>query len=152
VLISSVLVGILFSVNHPIRIGLILISYSVAIGLCVTALRTSWFFYLLVLVFLGGVIVLIIYMRTLSSNEKFWDLSLSPNLNMFYIILGGSSSLSISIYMVRSKSDVFFCGRAVLYGQTQLRGLIFLIVYLLLVLLCVVKLVKFEFGPLVKRL
>ena len=39
-----------------------------------------------------------------------------------------------------------------LYESINFISLIFLILYLLLTLICVVKLVKFEFGPLIKRL
>jgi len=55
---------ILLRLTHPISLGIILIFYSLLF-------RTLWFFYLLVLVFLGGVIILIIYIRTLAANEKF---------------------------------------------------------------------------------
>merc|ERR1712105_128610 len=39
-----------------------------------------------------------------------------------------------------------------LYESINLLSLIFLMLYLLLTLICVVKLVKFEYGPLIKRL
>ena len=39
-----------------------------------------------------------------------------------------------------------------LYESINFLSLIFLILYLLLTLICVVKLVKFEYGPLIKRL
>ena len=35
------------------------------------SINSSWFFYLIILVFLGGVIILIIYISTLAANEKF---------------------------------------------------------------------------------
>jgi len=39
-----------------------------------------------------------------------------------------------------------------LYDSINSLSLVFLILYLLLTLICVVKLVKFEYGPLIKRL
>jgi len=120
------------------------------VGLYIISFRVSWFFYLLVLVFLGGVIVLIIYMRTLSSNEKF--LRLRPKFRIFSFILTIGFILRVPIYNIRSKIETYFSRRTILYEQDQLRSLSFLIIYLLLVLVCVVKLVKFEFGPLIKRL
>ena len=39
-----------------------------------------------------------------------------------------------------------------LYESINFLSLVFLIFYLLLTLICVVKLVKFEYGPLIKRL
>ena len=40
----------------------------------------------------------------------------------------------------------------ILYESSNFTLLLFLILYLLLTLVCVVKLVKFESGPLIKRL
>merc|ERR1712241_1410666 len=40
----------------------------------------------------------------------------------------------------------------ILYESMNSVSLLFLILYLLLTLICVVKLVKFEYGPLIKRL
>lgn len=40
----------------------------------------------------------------------------------------------------------------ILYENMNFYLLLFLILYLLLTLICVVKLIKFEYGPLVKRL
>jgi len=94
--------------------------------------------------------VLIIYMRTLSSNEKFWKLGL--NFNGLYFLISVGLLFKVSYYGINSKTEAMFSRRTVLYEPSQLRSLRFLIVYLLLTLLCVVKLVKFEFGPLVKRL
>ena len=39
-----------------------------------------------------------------------------------------------------------------LYENTNFFLLLFLILYLLLTIICVVKLIKFEYGPLIKRL
>merc|ERR1712237_294372 len=97
---------------------------SIIIGIIVIKITLSWFFYLLVLVFLGGVIVLIIYINTLAINEKF-----------FFIKINLSNFISI-----------------ILYESMNSVSLLFLILYLLLTLICVVKLVKFEYGPLIKRL
>merc|ERR1739846_235111 len=101
-----------------------LIISSIIIGIICIKINLSRFFYLLVLVFLGGVIILIIYINTLAINEKFY----------FYKI-NFSNSISIN-----------------LYESINFLSLIFLILYLLLTLICVVKLVKFEYGPLIKRL
>merc|ERR1712150_157440 len=98
------------------------------------------FFYLLVLVFLGGVIVLIIYMNTLAINEKFLFYKVKTKSAYFLMVL-----ISIQI--------LFYTNISInLYDSINMINLIFLILYLLLTLICVVKLVKFEYGPLIKRL
>ena len=48
-----------------------LILYAVLVRIRLRTLRIRWFIYLLVLIFLGGVIVLIIYITSIAANEKF---------------------------------------------------------------------------------
>lgn len=69
-LIGSVLVFI--NLNHPIRLGLVLIFHTLLIR-AITGLAGGnfWFSYVLFLVFLGGVLVLFIYITRLASNEQF---------------------------------------------------------------------------------
>jgi len=100
------------------------------------------------LVFLGGVIVLIIYMSTLCTNEKF---TIFTGQNLKFLVpvpiimaitptsLAGSNSLSL----IRA---------SLIFERNQFSAIVFLMSYLLIALICVVKLVKFEAGPLTKRL
>merc|ERR1712184_75222 len=118
IIIRLIFMKVLLRLTHPISLGIILIFYSLLIGVATITLRTPWFFYLLVLVFLGGVIILIIYIRTLAANEKF----------------------------IAPKSFNLFAPVFIIFIT------IFLITYLLITMVCVVKLVKFERGPLVGRL
>ena len=145
-----ILLNRLVYVNHPISLGFILIFYALVTGLLSIILRNSWFFYLLVLVFLGGVIILIIYISTLSANEKFFlDNEGLPI--MFVLFL----SLSLIFYFEfnnRISISIKNCFISNVYEQSNSRLTIILILYLLLTILCVVKLVKFEKGPLVRRL
>lgn len=74
-LLYSALLGsavIFVNLRHPVGLGLTLILHTLLIS-CVTGLvgGTFWFSYILFLVFLGGVLVLFIYMTSLASNEKF---------------------------------------------------------------------------------
>merc|ERR1712237_221396 len=71
IIIRIFFIKILLNLTHPISLGIVLIFYSLLMGVTTIIFRTPWFFYLLVLVFLGGVIILIIYIRTLAANEKF---------------------------------------------------------------------------------
>merc|ERR1712197_287715 len=72
VLFFFVLINIIIFISHPIFFRVILIISSIIIGIICIKINLSWFFYLLVLVFLGGVIILIIYINTLAINEKFY--------------------------------------------------------------------------------
>ena len=123
---------------------------SIIVGVICIKINLSWFFYLLVLVFLGGVIVLIIYINTLAINEKFFFYKFKYK--FFYLV---SFFLIIQIILYKNilykinLSNFISIG---LYESINFIFLVFLILYLLLTLICVVKLVKFEYGPLIKRL
>ena len=138
-------------VSHPLVLGLTLILSAALIGAFLALLRASWFFYLLVLVFLGGVIVLIIYVTTLSANEKFsrggGQLIIVPALRVSLPLLTVPNCIYLGPRAAGELSPGLF-----IYDYLQLPGLTLLIAYLLLTLICVIKLVKFESGPLVKRL
>merc|ERR1712219_28871 len=136
--------------SHPIFFSLILIFMALLVGILIISLSTSWFFYLLVLVFLGGVIILIIYISTLAANEKFVRPDF-PSLLLF-IVAGIFRRFMLSSYNYTNKSSYNIRMLINLYEYSNGSLSIFLIVYLLITIVCVVKLVKFERGPLVGRL
>jgi len=118
------------------------------VGILIISLSTSWFFYLLVLVFLGGVIVLIIYIRTLAANEKFKNLKSYWGLSILLVPFILKVPINLSHFKISSSMVSILS----LYHYSNFSLLVFLILYLLLALVCVVKLIKFEAGPLIKRL
>jgi len=108
----------------------------------------SWFFYVLVLVFLGGVMVLVVYMCTLCSNEKF---------SAHYYSWGFTFALIVTVINILPFLPAGFRlvgsgGVVHLYEYGEVVVLVYLMGFLIATLICVVKLVKFEAGPLVKRL
>lgn len=116
------------------------------------SINSSWFFYLIILVFLGGVIILIIYISTLAANEKFRILEINwVNISIVFFLR------ILIITIIKYKNIINFISInntavGILYESSNFTLLLFLILYLLLTLVCVVKLVKFESGPLIKRL
>jgi len=150
IIIRLFFIKILLDLIHPISLGIVLIFYSLIIGIISIIFSTPWFFYLLVLVFLGGVIILIIYISTLAANEKF----IIPKFNRYliFILIFFMPRFFINCYNYTIKSS--FNSRIVinLYEYLNRSTLLFLIFYLLITIICVVKLVKFERGPLVGRL
>nr|YP_010462967.1 NADH dehydrogenase subunit 6 [Epeorus rhithralis]UUJ36833.1 NADH dehydrogenase subunit 6 [Epeorus rhithralis] len=69
----SLTVGFTFlTMSHPLAMGLILLAQTLLISLITGLLAPSfWFSYILFLVFLGGMLVLFIYVTSLASNEMF---------------------------------------------------------------------------------
>lgn len=95
--------------------------------------------------------VIIIYISTLASNEKFYlstsarALPLAGIASFINLFLIGSGYLPVS-----TVQGIIASGS--LYELGSSGALFFLMVYLLLTIVSVVKLVKFESGPLVARL
>nr|YP_009349776.1 NADH dehydrogenase subunit 6 [Pseudokuzicus pieli]AQM39821.1 NADH dehydrogenase subunit 6 [Pseudokuzicus pieli] len=81
-------------VNHPMAMMLIIILQTLIVALT-TGMMTStfWFSYILFLVFLGGMLVLFIYITTLASNELFSVPTKSLIIMLFMFSLAISLSL-----------------------------------------------------------
>nr|YP_010238594.1 NADH dehydrogenase subunit 6 [Oestrus ovis]QTE20651.1 NADH dehydrogenase subunit 6 [Oestrus ovis] len=63
---------IFMTMNHPLAMGLtLLIQTTIICLLSGMLMKTYWFSYILFLVFLGGMLVLFIYVTSLASNEMF---------------------------------------------------------------------------------
>lgn len=146
VIINSVILSL--KANHPRGIAILLITTCFFIRGLVLKLSYSWFFFLLVLVFLGGVIIIIIYITSLAANEKNFFLGYTRysfySLIFFILVfidMDLRKKLGSRQEMVKS-----------LYEQEFTQSLLFCFFFLLLALVRVVKLIKLEEGPLVKRL
>ena len=110
---------------------------------------TSWIIYLLILVFLGGVIILIGYIRTLASNEK---IELKLNKIILYIILSFFNTIILKENYNFSNQSYSLSWVNSIYCTNHNILILFLFIYLLLTIVCVIKLIKIEGRPLVKRL
>jgi len=138
---------LILSVSRPISLAILLISSAMICSITAGLLFSSWIFYFLILIFLGGVIVVLIFITSVCTNTK---------LRPFIINRGLLASLgfgwflcSINI-MVNNYSNLNFCLR--IYSLEGLLILVFLILSLLLCMVRVVNVVKLEYGPLVFRL
>jgi len=138
---------LILSVSRPISLAILLISSAMICSITAGLLFSSWIFYFLILIFLGGVIVVLIFITSVCTNTK---------LRPFIINRGLLASLgfgwflcSINI-MINNYSNLNFCLR--IYSLEGLLILVFLILSLLLCMVRVVNVVKLEYGPLVFRL
>nr|QGX04661.1 NADH dehydrogenase subunit 6 [Undinula vulgaris] len=150
-LVIMMLIQMMLSVTHPITLSMFLIMISLSTGLLLFSMNISWFMYLLVLVFLGGVMILIIYMSTLAANEKFISNYTMFNL-MPLVILLIFSFMMMNYYYCNYMLSESISSVMSIYEMSFYNFLVFLMIYLLLTMVSVVKLVKFETGPLIKRL
>nr|AQT19250.1 NADH dehydrogenase subunit 6 [Zeugodacus depressus] len=155
---------IFIQMNHPLAMGLMLLIQTLQICL-LTGLMTKsfWFSYILFLIFLGGMLVLFIYVTSLASNEMF---SLSMKLTIMCIMITMILTL-IFMFMDKSLTTPFMQNLEMqpthqmnillpenalnlhkLYNFPTNLITILLMNYLLITLIAVVKITKLFYGPL----
>nr|WJW73564.1 NADH dehydrogenase subunit 6 [Chamaesphegina sp.] len=150
--------------NHPLSMGMILLIQTVLIC-CISGLMTKsfWFSYILFLIFIGGMLVLFIYVTSLASNEMF-SLSMKMILTMIiYLFLSmiiiffmdkmifmfnSMNNEMISINNLNSYISENSLNLNKLYNYPNNMINILLINYLLLTLIATVKITKLFYGPL----
>nr|ADW41361.1 NADH dehydrogenase subunit 6 [Drosophila kanekoi] len=161
ILLTSI---IFMNMIHPLAMGLTLLIQTILISL-ITGLmtKTFWFSYILFLIFLGGMLVLFIYVTSLASNEMF---NLSIKLTLISIIL--LLLLLILTFIIDKNSTTFFLmnnemetissnysyfmenslSLNKLYNFPTNLVTILLMNYLLITLIVIVKITKMFKGPL----
>lgn len=136
--------------SHPVRLGGLLVAVAISNSIFMGKLLSSWLFYMLFLVFLGGVIVVLLFMVSICGNEKF-----------FYVetLKGGYYGAAVLIVyplmvweMGRGARFVNLNLTLSLYQSEIILGFIIFMLILVLCLIRVVKIRRLESGPLVKRL
>nr|AWB98755.1 NADH dehydrogenase subunit 6 [Anopheles parvus]AWB99080.1 NADH dehydrogenase subunit 6 [Anopheles parvus] len=150
--------------KHPLSMGLMLLVQTFLTCLITSIyVKTFWFSYILFLIFLGGMLILFIYVTSLSSNEMF---SMSFNLVMLTLLIFFIST-TLFLFMDKSLMDQFILNMET-QKMSNLTNLInenilslnkmynfptniitlLLINYLFLTLLVTVKITKKFYGPL----
>nr|YP_009630377.1 NADH dehydrogenase subunit 6 [Antarctoperla michaelseni]QBP33880.1 NADH dehydrogenase subunit 6 [Antarctoperla michaelseni] len=161
----SLFLSLIFTqMNHPLAMGMMLLLQTLVICLMTGLMAKSfWFSYILFLVFLGGLLVLFIYVTSLASNEMF---SLStkmiiylsgPVLILIMISLTTDLLPILNNYMnsdlVSILSSLNYQEEAALtlyklYNEPTSFITLMLVVYLFLTLIAVVKITDIFSGPL----
>nr|YP_010576264.1 NADH dehydrogenase subunit 6 [Samia watsoni]UZN43801.1 NADH dehydrogenase subunit 6 [Samia watsoni] len=157
---------IMYFLNHPLSMGLmILIQTLLTCLLSGMMIKTYWFSYILFLTFLGGLLVLFIYVSSIASNELF-----SFNLNMKMIIMmimfftilimimfwnnlnWMNFNINNSEMINFMNSIMFFNENKInlnkLYNNQNFMITYLLIIYLFIALIAMVKITNIFYGPL----
>nr|YP_004222773.1 NADH dehydrogenase subunit 6 [Bittacus pilicornis]ADW83145.1 NADH dehydrogenase subunit 6 [Bittacus pilicornis] len=160
----SLMISMMFlTMNHPLAMGLTLLMQTVVICLITGMIaKTFWFSYILFLVFLGGMLVLFIYMTSLASNEMF-SFS-STHLFMTFILIGVSLLMSLLLdkylwtnsfmnFDMQTMSLMLNDNNLInnltkLYNFPTSKITLLLVNYLFLTLIAVVKITNIFYGPL----
>nr|QJS52210.1 NADH dehydrogenase subunit 6 [Gondwanalimnadia sp. MT-2020] len=149
------LIVVFIFLNHPLALALNLFFQT----LCITVLSTSlltdpWFSYILFLVFLGGLLVIFAYVSTFAANEKFALSSFSFmcclvfSLVTFYFCFYGNYLSWKITYLFNFIEDLYSLTTSLVLYSVNIGVLCFLVGYLLLALLIVVRLNRMSDGPL----
>nr|YP_009685487.1 NADH dehydrogenase subunit 6 [Parribacus antarcticus]QDM38494.1 NADH dehydrogenase subunit 6 [Parribacus antarcticus] len=155
--------SILFTqLTHPLSTGIILLIQTVLVALASGLLSKSfWFSYILFLIFLGGMLVLFIYVASLAANEAFNLSLLILSLIIFFTVLTTTTLvltdpliIPISSSMIVpaefnsnvTNSTQFYILQ--IYNFPGITLTFFIIFYLLLTLIVTVKITSVFFGPL----
>lgn len=132
--------------------------------ICLTAglsINSFWFSYILFLIFLGAILVLFIYVASLASNEPF-SFSSSLSLSLLFTILliliililldplclNSNIKIESSTYINQNYYQLTPLLLSTIYNNTSINLTLFIVLYLLLTLIAVVKITDTFFGPL----
>nr|UGS80227.1 NADH dehydrogenase subunit 6 [Dypsocus coleoptratus] len=163
-MITLSVMTLLFTISSsPFSMGLILIFQTILMTLFFSPLvKSFWFFYLLLLIFIGGLLVLFLYVTTIFPNEKFYFKQ--KNLVYLLCILTIMSLLFFLIYTMYSFHLMNLNMQTSLYPTEFISMkynikmfnshsnifLILMVNYLFYCMIVVIKIINFFKGPLRK--
>nr|YP_010460802.1 NADH dehydrogenase subunit 6 [Statilia flavobrunnea]AND97194.1 NADH dehydrogenase subunit 6 [Statilia sp. FY-2016a]UUF67551.1 NADH dehydrogenase subunit 6 [Statilia flavobrunnea] len=156
---TSMILSIIFLfLNHPLSMGLIL--FLQAINMCLISGFMSvsfWFSYILLLIYLGGMLVLFMYVTSLASNEMFFysnkifiTILFFPIMFTFIYYMNFNFPLNLYETMENSFIMNITSNNFLLKMYNQPINMITLLIasYLFLTLIAVVKIINIFEGPL----
>nr|YP_010263904.1 NADH dehydrogenase subunit 6 [Spilarctia casigneta]UIF93597.1 NADH dehydrogenase subunit 6 [Spilarctia casigneta] len=168
-LLSFIIVFISFFMlflNNPLSMGLmILIQTLMTCLISGLMIKTYWFSYILFLIFLGGLLVLFIYVSSIASNELFkpsFNLKMIFMMFLFFLIIfqflffnnltwlnfsfNSDMNNSFSFDLFNNNENKINLSK--LYNNQTYMIMMMLIIYLFITLIAVVKITNIFFGPL----
>nr|AWV84339.1 NADH dehydrogenase subunit 6 [Chonosia atrodorsalis] len=141
--------------KHPVSMGCVLLIQTILASLLYSMnMKLYLFSYILFLIFVGGMLILFMYMSSIASNEKFYSLNLMLLMVMYMI------SMFIIMKMPKMISDSFFNNNVMslnpyisfmmdkLYSFPTGMLTLTIVVYLFFTLIVVSNIVGIKFSPL----
>lgn len=162
--IIMILSIIIYFLIHPLSIGMLILTQTLLICLLSgIIIKTYWFSYILFLTFLGGLLVLFIYVSSIASNEIFSitnnikiiiftiffllriQFILFKNLNWINLINNSEINNFLNFIFINNENKI---NLNKLYNNNSSILIILLIIYLFITLIAVVKITNIFYGPL----
>uniref|UniRef100_A0AAU6PC27 NADH dehydrogenase subunit 6 n=1 Tax=Laticorona longa TaxID=3133674 RepID=A0AAU6PC27_9HEMI len=149
-----IFLGFMCFMTNPISMGLLLTFYSFLISFFIGSIMlTSWFCIIIILVMVGGLLIIFMYISSISSNEKF-----KFNLFLFYLFFMVSFFYLDEMFFENQTLDVSGMGSEIdllesfsmvkLYNNSCNMLTFFMIIYLIFTMIVVSFVVKHHKGPL----
>nr|YP_009050437.1 NADH dehydrogenase subunit 6 [Potanthus flavus]AIC37432.1 NADH dehydrogenase subunit 6 [Potanthus flavus] len=158
---------IMFFLQHPLSMGLMILTQTLLICLISgMIIHTYWFSYILFLTFLGGLLVLFIYVSSIASNEMFYMIPkyklflfmiifIMIIFNLFFFSNLNWMNLFTNSYEMNNFFNYFLFNSnenninlSKLYNNQNYLLMFMLIIYLFITLIAVVKITNIFYGPL----
>nr|QHR79516.1 NADH dehydrogenase subunit 6 [Gynanisa maja] len=155
----------MYFLNHPLSMGLMILIQTLLMCLLTGMfIKTYWFSYILFLTFLGGLLVLFIYVSSIASNELFsfnlkikffflicllfsWMFFFFNNLKWINLNINNSEMNNFQNIM-----NLIFNDNKInlnkLYNKQTFMMTFLLIIYLFITLIIMVKITNIFYGPL----
>nr|YP_010852974.1 NADH dehydrogenase subunit 6 [Pseudocoladenia festa]WGM81153.1 NADH dehydrogenase subunit 6 [Pseudocoladenia festa] len=157
---------IMLYLKHPLSMGFMILLQTFLICLISGMIyNTYWFSYILFLTFLGGLLVLFIYVASIASNELFhipFKMKLFYIISFVFILMSSTLMMNnlnwMNFYNMQEMNNLinsmlFFNNEncinlTKLYNNQTFFLMLLMITYLLITLIAVVKITNIFFGPL----
>nr|YP_010616547.1 NADH dehydrogenase subunit 6 [Melitaea bellona]WAU48194.1 NADH dehydrogenase subunit 6 [Melitaea bellona] len=155
----------MFFLNHPFSMGLMILIQTLFLCLLSSMLiNTYWFSYILFLIFLGGLLIIFIYVSSIASNELFkispfnksfifflllmFLLSFFFKDNLFWMNFSFNDEMKNFFNLFLFFNNEFNFNLSKLYNSQTYMLTMMMIIYLFITLIAVVKITNIFFGPL----
>nr|ARH54413.1 NADH dehydrogenase subunit 6 [Hippodamia undecimnotata] len=143
--------------SHPLSLGFNILIHTIITCMFMGMMSMNfWFSYILMLIMIGGLLVLFIYMTSIASNEKF-----KFNINilitfMLMTLLFMFMDLNMPLYSILTneltqnitETKTFFMNLSKFMNYPNSNIFVMIMFYLLISMIAVVKISKFNYGPL----
>nr|WHM51833.1 NADH dehydrogenase subunit 6 [Cryptotermes bracketti] len=152
---ASALSGMMFTqMNHPLAMGMMLLMQTMMTCLISGLMHKSfWFQYILFMVFIGGMLVLFIYVASLASNEMFSLSTKMMSVSAAALLMSTTlknwttpDSSDATTYSTTGNEICLMTSK--LYNQPSGALTILMALYLLMTLIVAVKITNVSKGPL----
>nr|YP_009454225.1 NADH dehydrogenase subunit 6 [Gynaephora jiuzhiensis]ATY48754.1 NADH dehydrogenase subunit 6 [Gynaephora jiuzhiensis] len=159
---------IMFFFNNPLSMGFMILIQTILMCLLLGMLnKTYWFLYILFLIYLGGLLIIFIYISSITSNELF-----NPSMNLktlfifllmsiFYILYFKINKFFLMNFSFNSDMNNLFSMSNLfininlniinlnkIYNNHTFFIMLMLMIYLFITLIAMVKITNIFYGPL----